>query len=263
MGDEAARLRVSSRALHIDPLFEEFRVTQLTRLWTHAARQIAVVASLAFASVLCGAMLAVRTVYADSLAYIGLAWNLLLAWLPMVAALTAYNLKKRDARGVWLLIAPCAFLWLLFFPNAPYILTDILHLGPRNGVPLWYDLIMLVAFAWTGTFLGLVSLYLMHTLVRRTAGGFTGWLFTFAVLAVTGFGVYLGRFPRWNSWDLFISPLELLGDIWQRARHPLAHPRTIVFSGLFSLCVTAMYLMLAAIIHFSREGAERQPADAE
>jgi len=208
-------------------------------------------------------MLIVRAIYADVLGYSGLAWNLFLAWLPMIAALTAYNLRKRNTRGVWVLIVPCVFLWLLFFPNAPYILTDILHLAPRNGVPLWYDFIMLIAFAWTGTFLGLVSLYLMHMLVRRSAGGAAGWIFTLAVLAMTGFGVYLGRFPRWNSWDLFFNTTELAADIWRRARHPMAYPRAIVFSGLFSLCITAMYLMLAAVIQFSPEGLERRPTQVE
>ena len=92
-------------------------------------------------------------------------------------------------------------------------------------------------------------------LVRRSAGVAAGLIFTLAVLSLVGFGVYLGRFPRWNSWDLFFNPVELLADIWHPARHPLANPRTIVFSGLFSLCVTAMYLMLTAIIHFQPGGA--------
>ena len=236
------------------PRPEEAPLTKLARLLRHESRQVAVLASLAFATAICLLMFVARVVYADTWAHVGLVWNLFLAWLPMLAALTAYNLKKRAAAGVWLLILPCAFLWLLFFPNAPYLLTDILHLQWRDGVPLWYDLIMLVAFAWTGTFLGLVSLYLMHSLVRRTAGPVAGWLFTLGVLGLTGFGVYLGRFSRWNSWDLFTSPAPLLADVWQRLRYPLAHSGTIAFSALFSLCVTAMYLMLTAVIRLEPEG---------
>jgi uncharacterized membrane protein len=221
----------------------------LTRLLRHEARQMAVLASLAFATVVCGLLFVARAVYTDRLTHAGLVWNLFLAWLPMLAALAAYNLKKRDTTGAWILIVPCAFLWLLFFPNAPYVLTDILHLQAHDGVPLWYDLIMLIAFAWTGTFL-------MHSLVRRTAGSAAGWLFTLAVLGLTGFGVYLGRFPRWNSWDVFTRPLALLADIWQRVRHPRAYRTTVVFSSLFSLCITAMYLMLAAIIGLEPESKE-------
>ncbi len=231
-------------------------ITRLISLLRNEHRQVAVVATLAFATAVCVAMLAVRILYSDSSAHLHMLWNLFLAWLPMLAALTVYNLKKRDQRPAWLLIAPCAFLWLIFFPNAPYMVTDLLHLRPWGNIPLWYDMLMLSAFAWTGIFLGLVSLYLMHTLVRRSAGVAGGWLFALFVLALTGFGVYLGRFPRWNSWDLLFNPEILLTDIWSRMRDPLAHPRTIVFSGLFSLCVTAIYLMLSAMIHLRPETHE-------
>ncbi len=96
---------------------------------------------------------------------------------------------------------PCAALWLVFFPNAPYIITDLLHLSAQDGVPVWYDLILLSAFAWTGAMLGMISLGLMHVLVARVAGGAWSWIFVLGVLMLSGFGVYLGRFPRWNSWD--------------------------------------------------------------
>ncbi len=232
-------------------------MVKLRHLLKNEHRQVAVIAALAFATAVCVIMLAVRVLYANSTAYIRMLWNLFLAWLPMLAALAAYNLRKRDARRGWAMIVPCAFVWLLFFPNAPYMVTDMLHLQPRYGVPLWYDLLLLVSFAWTGTFLGLVSLYLMHTLVRRSAGVPAGWLFTFTVLAITGFGVYLGLFPRWNSWDLFLNPMSLLSDVWQRVRHPFADSRTIVFSMLFSLCITAMYFVLSAVMGFRSDGHDR------
>jgi uncharacterized membrane protein len=231
-------------------------IPKLIRLLRNEHRQVAVVATLAFATAVCIAMLAARIVYSGSRAHLHMTWNLFLAWLPMLAALVVYNLKKRDRRPAWLLIAPCAFLWLIFFPNAPYMVTDLLHLRPWGDIPMWYDMLMLSAFSWTGIFLGLVSLYLMHTLVRRSAGMAAGWLFALFVLALTGFGVYLGRFPRWNSWDILFNADVLLADIWVRVRDPLAHPRTLVFSGLFSLCVTAMYLMLSAMIHLRPETHE-------
>jgi uncharacterized membrane protein len=231
-------------------------IAKLIHLLRSEHRQVAVLATLVFATAVCIAMLAARLVYTGSTAHLHMVWNLFLAWLPMLAALTIYNLKKRDRRPAWLLIAPPAFLWLLFFPNAPYMVTDLLHLRPFSDAPMWYDMLMLSAFAWTGIFLGLVSLYLMHTLVHRSAGATAGWLFAFGVLALTGFGVYLGRFPRWNSWDLFFNADSLLADIWARLRDPLAHPRTLVFSSLFSLCVTAMYLMLSAMIHLRPETHE-------
>jgi len=233
-------------------------MSRLIRLLADDRRQLAVVASLVFASFVCLLLLLARALYTGYLSHHGLACNPFLAWIPMVSALIVYNLSKTRRRAAWLLILPCLAFWLLFFPNAPYILTDILHLQQRPGVPLWYDLILLVAFAWTGTFLGLVSLYLMQELVKQRAGAGMSWLFTLGVLAAGGFGVYLGRFPRYNSWDALVNPATLAYDILFHIRHPLANPRIIVFSGLFSLCLTAMYLMLVAVIHLQPDAQESE-----
>lgn len=224
-------------------------MTRLKTLLLDERRQAAVVASLAFATALCTLMLIVRAVYEGQLTHFGLQWNLFLAWLPMLGALIAYNLGKRYGRRAWPLILPFLVLWLLFFPNAPYILTDFIHLRPVGDVPLWYDLILVITYALTGVFLGLVSLYLMQSLVRRAFGVVTSWVFTLGVLAVTGFGVYLGRFPRWNSWDLLTDPSALLADIWMRITNPLTHSKTFVFSLLFSLCLAAMYFVFVSVIH--------------
>ena len=224
-------------------------MTRLKQLLVHERRQAAVVASLAFATALCTVMLIVRAWYDGSTVYFGLQWNLFLAWLPMLGALVAYNLAKRGGRRAWPLILPFLALWLLFFPNAPYILTDFIHIRPVGDVPLWYDLILVVTYALTGVFLGLVSLYLMQSLVRRAFGAVISWAFTLVVLFSTGFGVYLGRFPRWNSWDLLTDPKPLLLDIWSRITNPLDHSPTFVFSLLFSLCLAAMYFVFVSVIH--------------
>jgi uncharacterized membrane protein len=215
-------------------------------------RQAAVVASLSFSTLICILLFLARALYARGLAHSGLVWNLFLAWFPMVCSLAAYNLQRKPRRGIWIVVVPCMAVWLLFFPNAPYILTDILHLQTLDWVPLWYDLIMLVAFAWTGTFLGLVSLCLIQMVVSRAAGRLAGWICALGALAVSGFGIYLGRFPRWNSWDVLISPAGLLSNVWQGVQDPLAHPRTIVFSALFSLLLTMIYLMLMSLVQFYR-----------
>ena len=228
-------------------------MSRLKTLLRHERRQAAVVASLGFATALCTMMLAARSLYAEQVGHLGLQWNLFLAWLPMLGALVAYNLGKRGGRRAWPLILPFLAGWLLFFPNAPYILTDFINLTPRGGVPFWYDLLMVVSYALTGMFLGLVSLYLMQSLARRSFGAVTSWVFTLAVLAVTGFGVYLGRFPRWNSWDVLTDPTALLLDIWTRLSNPLAHSKTFVFSLLFSLLLAAMYFVMVSVIHLRDE----------
>ena len=228
-------------------------MTTPSRALIRRYRQLAVLASLAFASAICLALLAVRVVYADNRSYSFLSWNLLLAWLPMLCSLFAYNAYKRRGRLSWLVVAGCALAWLLFFPNAPYILTDLMHLSPRPDAPLWFDVLLVIAFAWTGLFLGLVSLSLMQALVRRAAGTLASWGFALGVLGLSGFGIYIGRFLRWNSWDVFLSPGGMLADLLDAAQHPLLHARSLVFSGLFSLFLLSAYFMLFALTHLQME----------
>lgn len=226
---------------------------KLSRDFRRRYRQAAVLASLVFATAICLGLLALRAAYSHRLAFSYLAWNLFLAWLPMLCSLAAYNVYKRRTRLSWLVVAGCAVAWLLFFPNAPYLLTDIQHLAPRADAPFWFDLLLVIAFAWTGLFLGLVSLFLMQAVVRRAAGSLASWAGALAVLGLSGFAIYFGNFLRWNSWDVFFSPGGLLGDILDTVQHPLLHAQTFAFSMLFSLFLVSGYLMLVALTQFQLE----------
>lgn len=216
-------------------------------------RQLYVLASLSFASALCIALLALRVWHYGRLEHRWLVWNLFLAWLPALGAFAAYNLNHWPTRVRWVPIIGLSLLWLLFLPNAPYLVTDIIHLKPYRGVPLWYDLITLVAFAWTGSFLGLVSLFLMQMLVRRTVGNVASWLFVLGVLVLNGFGIYFGRFLRWNSWDVLFRPTILLNELLDGLLNPAAHIKTIAFAGLFTLLFSAVYLMLLSFMQLQLE----------
>jgi uncharacterized membrane protein len=171
-------------------------------------------------------------------------------------------------------VGAVAFLWLLFFPNAPYLLTQFMHLHPsyavydgphrfasltpRGGVPLWFDVLMLCTFAWTGLLLGFVSLHLVHRAATRLAGAAWGWLLVVAGIGLCAFGVSLGRFERWNSWDLFARPLALLSDVLSRIFNPFAHPRTTAVTVLLTTFLLLGYLSLVALM---RLGATSGPAD--
>lgn len=195
-----------------------------------------------FASLLSFSMLAVRVVYSTQFSYLFLAWNLFLAWLPLIFVVAADRLRSRR----WL--RRCfVFLWLLFFPNSFYMVTDLLHLRPLADVPLWYDLIMLFSFALTGLFLGFLSLNLVQTMVVRRWGSAAGWLFVVISLGLSGLGVYIGRFLRWNSWDIFIAPARLLQDV----AGSLLHPKTVVATALLSLIFIFSYGVLSSFPHLS------------
>ena len=218
----------------------------------------AVVTALALASGLWAAMYVARVAYTGYFHYFFMLWNLFLAWIPLCFAFAARI--AYDARRTWLRYPAfllCAFFWLLFFPNALYVATDLIHLQPMPHLPLWYDAIMFVAFAWAGLCLGFVSLYVMQELVARSSGWGAGWLFALASLCLSGFGVYLGRFLDWNSWDLLTRPEGLLADIWARVRHPLAYSHTYAVSLLFTAFFISAYVVLFA---FSRLQPEQVPA---
>jgi len=220
-------------------------------------RQLAVLSSLSLATLLCLSLLALRAWHYRTAPQTWLIWNLFLAWLPLLGAAVAYNLNHLPTRFRWLPIIGFSILWLIFLPNSGYLITDIIHLKQSRVVPLWYDLITLVSFAWTGSFLGIVSLFLMQELVRRIAGKAASWLFVMAVLVLNGFGIYFGRFLRWNSWDVLFRPSSLIGEIIDGLLNPMAHMQTIAFAGLFTLLFSSVYLMILSFTHLHLEHQQR------
>lgn len=191
-------------------------------------------------------MLLVRIRLNDSLAYTHLVWNLFLAWIPYGCSLWTAYLAQRSARPRWRLLGP-SLLWLLFLPNAAYLVTEYGHLLETPGFALWFDIGMLTAFGWTGCLLAVASLRLMHELVRTWYSVAWGWLFVVGAVSLNGFGVYLGRFLRWNSWDAVLNPRLLLNDVLDRVINPLSHSRTygvtLMFAGLLLVC----YLTVTAV----------------
>ena len=223
-------------------------------------RRLATLASLLGLTLLVYAMVAVRVAYSGSPHYGALVWNLFLAWIPCVLALAVYDGFRRGAPRLPLVAG--AGLWLLFFPNAPYIVTDLKHLRTWDGMPILYDVVLASAAAWAGLALGFVSLYLMQTVVRRLVGALNAWFFVLAVLGLSSFGIYLGRFQRWNSWDLFVQPRALLGDVWTPIAHPLDHPRTVAVTALFTAFLAATYLVFYSFLSASASFSSSASRDA-
>lgn len=199
--------------------------------------------SLLLSSVFAVGLLIVRILYSGHITYVFLGWNLFLAWLPYLFGMLAVYASHRRQ---WLAALISGVLWLVFFPNAPYILTDFLHLDQRWPVPLWYDVILLASFSWTGVFLALNSLSALHSVVTERFSGLAGWLFAFVALALCGLGVYVGRFLRWNSWDVFSNLWGVAGDLAIRLRHPITHRQAYAVSSLFSVFLLMCYLTVRA-----------------
>ncbi len=225
---------------------------KLTKTLLRHRYKIAIFLLLAFSSLTCVTLVSARVVYSDSQRYTFLVWNLFLAWIPLIMAYIAYALSLKRVL-LYIFVPFFALIWIAFFPNAPYIMTDFQHLANGwSGAPLWFDVILLIWSSWTGLLLGIVSLYLMQEIVRKTFGKLLGWVFVFSVSLLSSIGVYLGRFLRWNSWDILHDPVQILRESWHLLRD--LNKSAVGFTALFTLFFLFVYLTLYAFGHLQLEG---------
>jgi uncharacterized membrane protein len=209
--------------------------------------QALLLAVLALSSAMSVLMVVFRIYYSDQYTYIFLVWNLILAWVPLGSALVFWLLSRYGCH-TWPILLLFLGGWFFFFPNSPYIVTDLLHLAPRHNIPLWYDLMLIFSFAWNGLILGFTSLWIVQGVVESLWGRWLSWLVVMATLAASGYGIYLGRFLRWNSWDLLTDPRGLGHDVLALLFDPLAHPRTLAVTILFSGFLTIAYLTFTLLL---------------
>lgn len=200
-------------------------------------------------SAVCVAALGVRVWLTGSLRYGFLGWNLFLAWLPYLAALGATALARCGRPGV----IPIGIVWLLFWPNAPYIVTDAIHLRRPGAMPGWFDAGLVAIFAATGVALGLLSLLLMHRIVAARHGRAAGWLLVALAVPLGAVGIYLGRVHRFNSWDAVADPLGILRVLALDPSGPLSNAQMLALLAGMTGCLGVGYLVVRAAL-------ERVPA---
>lgn len=185
-------------------------------------------------SFFCFALSLFRVEISGTRHFLFLNWNLFLAFVPWLFTLIlsmSPNLQKSR-----LAVFGMLGVWLLFFPNASYILTDLFHLSHNSSMPIWFDLVLILSFAWTGLLYGFLSLWNLEKLMEQFLSKRTITLLSVVLLFISGFGIYIGRYLRWNSWDILHHPAKLMGDIGDRIVNPFDHTRTwgvTVFMGLF------------------------------
>jgi uncharacterized membrane protein len=169
-------------------------------------------------------------------------WNVFLAFLPYLFArlLGAYLERENRKKTVVFLLA---FLWLIFFPNAPYMITDLKYVGmDDNSIYNWVFLIYIASGAVFSMLMGLSSLGDIHQMLLRRIGRLYGNLVLALAILAGGFAVYVGRFLRFNSWDV-LQPFSLL----QRIKDDFSS-FSIVFSLLFSAFIFGTYLVYYVLL---------------
>jgi uncharacterized membrane protein len=220
--------------------------TELDRIMT---------ASMLFSCTLAG----LRILHTGRLTFLSMIWNLFLAYIPYAisTALTVWRkpiVGPAGARpGQWftslmaVLRILSFFIWLLFIPNSFYILTDLYHLADnhRNSrVPEWFDLALILSFAWNGLLLGILSTRHIEKLLAPEATALGRWLFLYPVMWLNALGIYIGRYLRYNSWDIITNPIDLFADILTMLLHPLRYRDAWGMVFCYSILLTLIYKLM-------------------
>jgi uncharacterized membrane protein len=189
------------------------------------------------ASAWCVGLVVVRKLAFGSAEYANLIWDLFLAWSPLLFAilLSASYTRRRSA----IEFGAVGVAWLLFLPNAPYLVTDFIYVGGAHRV---YDALLVGSFAATGLALGFVSLLLVQHVVTQARGAVVGWTVAFGALFSASVGVYLGRVLRFNSWDAIQQPHRIWEVAQRRLTDPFGNPELIAFVIAFCVFLALVYL---------------------
>ena len=207
-------------------------------------------------------MIAIRIELTGTFRYVSLVWNLFLAWIPYVLALQIKRLSSSRIATTNRKLSMLAIgvVWLFFYPNAPYILTDFIHIiedtypsvFPRSLITtnavLWYDIILNSAFSFIGHFIGLISLVLLHRLIDAAYKKYVGWTVALVAMLLGGYGIYLGRFERLNSWDVFKHPLSTARIVFVN----LFNAKAMLFAGCFGFFIFLTYLIVYSFYETAR-----------
>ena len=198
----------------------------------------------------CVAMLGVRMWYSGGRGNAFLLWNLFLAVIPVLAGI---GLRVLDARNGRIVAKILVFLvWLAFLPNAPYLVTDFVHLSQTPPVPQWYEVALFSSFAATGALLGFAAVADVQGVIAVRFGRVLGWFTAVGALLLCGFGIYLGRFLGWNSWDLVTSPSTLAHEVIYQLTHLRPHDPTWQVSIVYGIGLVLGYIALRSMVQPSQ-----------
>ena len=162
--------------------------------------------------------------------------------------------KKEKWKQLFLFIS-----WLLFFPNALYIVTDLIHLDESTNVPLWYDAVLLFASSFIGIIMAFVSLQKAEYLLKGLFSKKMVNCMIPVILFLGSFGVYLGRFQRWNSWDVIHNPLALGMDIFSRFTSPVDNIKTWAITIILTALYSLLYFFIRILPHALHENKTAGP----
>jgi uncharacterized membrane protein len=177
-------------------------------------------------------------------------WNLFLAWVPLGFAIWLKHYLKKNTWLSWQALV-LSLLWLGFLPNSFYMVTDLIHLQTDFITTSLFAAVMMFSFAINGLILGFISLFLVHRLLLKRVTAVQAHSAVAAVLLLSSFAIYLGRYLRWSTWDVLVNPAGLLFDVSDRVFiNPTSHPQMFVTTAIFFVLLSSTYVVLWQAIRF-------------
>ncbi len=193
-------------------------------------------------------MIFIRRLYTGKYSFLFLVWNLFLAWIPFVISLTMYFISHTGMKRIGRIFIPPFFvLWLVFFPNAPYMITDLIHFNNKGSFIVWFDLIVYAVFILTGFFLGFLSLYIVNRLLEKIMNRLSALAVVMSILLISSYAIYMGRFVRHNSWDAIASPFKIFLSFAANINF-----QSIVFSFVFSVFLILIYALVYGLFRLEK-----------
>jgi len=187
-------------------------------------------------------LLSARVMVTGYTTYLFLVWNLFLAFVPYAITQWLWT-HSWVAKNKWKLAA-LLLGWLLFIPNSFYILTDLFHLDEFDSAPKWFDLLLIFSFAWNGLLLGIISVRKTEMILEIVTGRRFSLLIVFVVMWLNAFGIYIGRYLRFNSWDIVMQPFSLFREMFEVIFHPLGNKMEWGMMAEYAVFMTVLYITI-------------------
>ena len=184
-------------------------------------------------------LLSARIMITGHLTYVFLVWNLFLAFLPFAITEWLWTSVRKEKNKLMLIVF--VFLWLLFVPNSFYILTDLFHLERFHSAPKWFDLLLIFSFAWNGLVLGILSVRKAELILETVSGRGFSLAIVFIVMWLNAFGIYIGRYLRYNSWDIVMQPFSLFREMLELLLHPARNKMEWGMILVYAIFMTLLY----------------------
>lgn len=212
--------------------------------------------TLLFSSSVSVTLLALRMVVAGNFKFWFMIWNLFLAWVPLIFALgLRINLVKKPL-AAWQNLGLLA-LWLGFLPNSFYLMSDLIHLQSSGEASVLYDIAIMMSFIINGLILGYISVYIVHIQLVKYLKPRTVHVILGLVFLACGFAIYLGRYLRWNTWDIFLNPAGILFDLSERVINPILHIQTYIVTFVFFVVLTSTYAVIYQLIRVLSQNPQK------